>query len=175
MKHMLLAPFLLATTLLAACKEDAAQAPDPVTMTSDALSHFCMMQVDNHPGPKAQIHLKGLPDPIFFAQMRDALAYVKGPERDADILAFYVSDMAAATDWATPGIDNWIDAETAAFVVGADVTGGMGAPEIVPFADPADAQDFAVRNGGEVMTLSDIPAATVLAPVDIILNEEPPS
>jgi len=175
MTRPILVSFLLATTLLAACKEETAQAPDPITMTSDALSHFCMMQVDNHPGPKAQIHLKGLPDPIFFAQMRDALAYVKGPERDADILAFYVSDMGAAPDWETPGIDNWIAAETAAFVVGADVTGGMGAPEIVPFSDPALAQDFAARKGGQVMTLKDIPAATVLAPVDIILNEEPPS
>ncbi len=175
MKRALITTCLLATTLLAACKEDTAQAPDPVTMTADALSHFCLMQVDNHPGPKAQIHLKGLPDPIFFAQMRDALAYVKGPERDADILAFYVSDMGAAVSWETPGTDNWVNADTAAFVVGADVTGGMGAPEIVPFADPAAAQDFAARNGGQVMTLKDIPAATVLAPVDIILNEEPPS
>ncbi len=175
MKHILLALSLLAITLLAACKEEAAQAPDPVAMTSDALSHFCLMQVDNHPGPKAQIHLKGLPDPIFFAQIRDALAYVKGPERDADILAFYVSDMGSATDWDHPGIDNWTAAGTASFVVGADVTGGMGAPEIVPFADPAAAQEFAARKGGKVMTLEDIPAATVLAPVDIILKEEPPS
>lgn len=166
---------LLATLLLAACKEDIAQAPDPVTMTADALSHFCLMQVDTHPGPKAQIHLKGLPEPIFFAQMRDALAYVKGPERDADILAFYVSDMGAAASWHSPGIDNWVLAQSVTFVVGADVTGGMGAPEIVPFSDPAMARDFAARNGGTVMTLSEIPAELVLAPVDVIFNEEAPT
>jgi len=166
---------LLAVFLLAACREEAARAPDPATLTADAASHFCQMQVDTHPGPKGQIHLAGLPDPIFFAQVRDALAYVKGPERDADIRAFYVSDMGAAQSWDTPGRDNWVAAADMHFVVGADVTGGMGAPEIVPFATPQAARDFAARNGGEVMTLDEIPAETVLAPVDITLDEDPPS
>ena len=166
---------LFATLLLTACREDAAGVPEPVTLTAEATSHFCLMQVDAHPGPKAQIHLYGLPDPIFFAQVRDALAYVKGQERDGDILAFYVSDMGAAPAWENPGPDNWILAEAGHFVVGADVTGGMGAPEIVPFADPGRAREFAERKGGGVMTLAEIPAETVLAPVDILLMEEPPS
>lgn len=167
---------ILVAVLLAGCQEEEARAPDPVVMTAEALSHFCLMRVDQHPGPKAQIHLAGLPDPIFFAQVRDALAYVKGPERDADILAFYVSDMAAAQSWALPGIDNWTKADTAYFVVGADVTGGMGAPEIVPFANADAARDFATRKGGQVMTLQDIPAEAVLAPVEVTLDiEEAPS
>lgn len=164
---------LLAVLLLAACQEEEARAPDPVSMTGEALGHFCMMQLDQHPGPKAQIHLSGLPDPIFFAQVRDALAYVKGPERDADILAFYVSDMGVAASWALPGIDNWSDAATAHFVVGADVTGGMGAPEIAPFSDAVAARAFATRKGGQVMRLEDIPAEAVLAPVEVTLEEEP--
>ena len=158
---------LLAVLLLAACQEEEARAPDPVAMTGDALGHFCMMQLDQHPGPKAQIHLAGLPDPIFFAQVRDALAYVKGPERDAEILAFYVSDMGAAASWEMPGVDNWTAADTAHFVVGADVSGGMGAPEIAPFADVGAARAFAAREGGQVMRLEDIPAETVLAPVEV--------
>ncbi|MFB9151218.1 nitrous oxide reductase accessory protein NosL [Roseovarius ramblicola] len=164
---------VLAALLLAACREDEARAPDPVTMTGEALGHFCMMQLDRHPGPKAQIHLAGLPDPIFFAQVRDALAYVKGPERDADIRAFYVSDMGVAASWDAPGIDNWTEAATAHFVAGAGVTGGMGAPEIVPFSDAAAARGFADREGGEVMRLEDIPAGTVLAPVEITPEETP--
>jgi len=172
MKRLLLAALV---PFLAACQEDAARAPDPVSMTSEALSHFCLMQVDRHPGPKAQIHLAGLPDPIFFAQVRDALAYVKGPERDGDILAFYVSDMGAAPGWADPGADNWIVAETGHFVVGAEVTGGMGAPEIVPFSTRAGAQGFAAQKGGAVMSLGDIPAETVLAPVEVTTRKEPPA
>ncbi|RXV66924.1 copper resistance protein CopZ [Roseovarius sp. A46] len=162
---------VIAMLVLAACQEEEARAPDPVTMTSDALGHFCMMQLDQHPGPKAQIHLAGLPDPIFFSQVRDALAYLKGPERDAEIRAVYVSDMGRAPSWDAPGIDNWTEAATAHFVVGADVTGGMGAPEIVPFSDAAAARAFAADKGGEVMTLDAIPPETVLAPVDIVLEE----
>lgn len=164
---------LIAVLLLAACKDEVAEMPDPVAMTDEALGHFCLMQLDQHPGPKAQIHLAGLPDPIFFAQVRDALAYVKGPERDADIRAFYVSDMGAAPSWAVPGTDNWTDATTAHFVVGAQVRGGMGAPEIVPFFDAGAARAFAADKGGTVMRLDAIPPEVVLAPVDILLEETP--
>jgi len=164
---------LIAMLALGACQEEEARAPDPVTMTDEALGHFCMMQLDQHPGPKAQIHLSGLPDPIFFSQVRDALAYLKGPERDAEIAAVYVSDMGAAPSWDAPGNDNWTEARTAHFVVGAGVTGGMGAPEIVPFSDADAARVFADREGGEVMTLAAIPPETVLAPVDITLEDPP--
>lgn len=164
---------LVALLLLTACKEEVAEMPDAVPMTADALGHFCLMQLDDHPGPKAQIHLAGLPDPIFFAQVRDALAYVKGSERDADIRAFYVSDMGKAAGWEVPGIDNWTDAATAHFVVGADVTGGMGAPEIVPFFDLGAARAFAAEKGGSVMLLDAIPPEAVLAPVDITLEDSP--
>jgi copper chaperone NosL len=132
-----------------------------------------MMQFDQHPGPMAQIHLSGRPDPIFFTQVRDALTYVKDPERDADILAFYVGDMGAATSWEVPGMDNWTRADTAYFVTGADVTGGMGAPGIVSFASADAARDFAIRKGGQVMMLSDTPTETVLTPVEVALEEKP--
>ena len=162
---------VLSLLILTACKPEEVAIPDPVTMNADALGHFCQMQLISHPGPKAQIHLKGLPDPIFFAQIRDALAYVKGPERDAEIVAFYVSDMGQAHSWDVPGNDNWIDASKAKFVVGADVRGGMGAPEIVPFSEQINARQFAAEKGGQLMSLDKIPAEYVLAPVDVILNE----
>ena len=164
---------LCAVLALAACKSEKAEAPDPAIMTADALGHFCQMQLITHPGPKAQIFLSGLPDPIFFAQVRDALAYVKSSERDADIVAFYVSDMAKAPSWDDPGVDNWALANEMQFVVGADVRGGMGAPEIVPFSDDAAAREFALDKGGELMELAEIPAEIVLAPVDVVLEGVP--
>ena len=148
---------LLAAFGLIACQDEEAKAPDPMTMTREAVSHFCLMQIDQHPGPKAQIHVEGFPDPIFFAQVRDALAYVKGPERDGSILAFYVSDMGIAPSWESPGKDKWIPAGRSHFVVDSNVAGGMGAPEIVPFADPGAARDFASRKGGRVMLMEEIP------------------
>ena len=161
----------LVLLLLAGCGEEEAALPGPVRLTAEALGHYCMMTVLDHDGPKAQIHLKDIPEPIFFAQVRDALAYAKGPERSADLLAIYVSDMGAAPSWAEPGPDNWILARDARFVVGGDVRGGMGAPEIVPFSSAEAAARFASRHGGAVLALADIPDGAVLAPVEIDLAE----
>ena len=163
---MRLLALLIALPLLAACKEDLVEAPDPVPLTEEAVSFFCQMDVLEHGGPKAQVHLEGMPAPLFFAQVRDGVAYLKSPERDARIVAVYVSDMAAALSWDEPGTTNWIDAETAIFVVDSGVAGGMGAPEIVPFAKAADADAFIARHGGRRIGLADIPDSAVLGPVD---------
>lgn len=166
---------LIALLTLAACKEEVAVVPDPVDLTPDALSFFCQMNVAEHGGPKGQIHLEGYPAPLFFAQVRDMVAYLKSPERDAEITAVYVSDMGAAPNWRDPGISNWIAADGATYVVGANVAGGMGAREVVPFADPAAAQNFIDSYGGTSLPLSDIPAAEVLGPVDLDLKLETPA
>ncbi|NIA69706.1 copper resistance protein CopZ [Pelagibius litoralis] len=163
---------LLALLMLAACNDEVAVAPDPVPLTDTALSHFCQMWIADHDGPKAQIHLEGMPQPIFFAQVRDALAYLISPERDASITAVYVSDMAQAISWEEPGNANWVAADSATFVVGADVTGGMGAPEVAPFGTPEAAAAFAARHGGSVMALDQIPAEAVLGAIDIGLPGE---
>ncbi len=166
---------LIALVAIAACKEEVVEAPDPVDLTPDALSYFCQMNIAEHGGPKGQIHLEGYPAPLFFAQVRDMVAYLKSPERDAEITAVYVSDMGVASSWRDPGISNWIAADGATFVVGADVAGGMGAREVVPFADPADAEAFIARYGGTALPLSDIPEAEVLGPVDLDLILETPA
>ncbi|WP_170381869.1 nitrous oxide reductase accessory protein NosL [Ruegeria atlantica] len=171
MKHLA----LIALIALAACKEEVAEAPDPVDLTPDALSFFCQMNIAEHGGPKGQIHLDGYPAPLFFAQVRDMVAYLKSPERDAKITAVYVSDMGVAPNWRQPGISNWIDADGATFVVGADVAGGMGAREVVPFANPTDAETFIGQYGGTSLPLSEIPDTEVLGPVDLDLILETPS
>ena len=166
---------LIALAALAACKEEIAEAPDPVDLTPDALSYFCQMNIAEHGGPKGQIHLEGYPAPLFFAQVRDMVAYLKSPERDAEITAVYVSDMGVAPNWRQPGISNWIAADGATFVVGANVAGGMGAREVVPFAKPADANAFISQYGGAPLPLTDIPDTEVLGPVDLGLKLETPS
>lgn len=173
---MRLLPLLLIPLALTACKEEEAKAPPPpVELTTEALSYFCQMNVAEHGGPKGQVHLEGYPAPIFFAQVRDMVAYVKGPERDAEITAIYVSDMGAAESWRYPGQDNWILAEEAQFIVGAGVAGGMGAPEIVPFAKAEEARPFIDQYGGSLMSLADIPEDTVLGPVDLSQVLDTPS
>ncbi len=167
---------LIALIALAACKEEQAAAPpDPVDLTESALSHFCQMNIAEHGGPKGQIHLDGYPAPLFFAQVRDMVAYLKSPERDAEITAIYVSDMAVAPSWRQPGISNWIAADGATFVVGADVAGGMGAREVVPFSDISSAERFILKYGGAALSLPDIPDDAVLGPIDLDLILETPA
>ncbi|MDZ4093708.1 MAG: nitrous oxide reductase accessory protein NosL, partial [Paracoccaceae bacterium] len=74
---------------LAACREDA-PLPGPVAMTAEAVGHYCQMGILEHPGPKAQVHLDGLPAPLFFSQVRDAVAYQRMPEQSGRIIAIYV-------------------------------------------------------------------------------------
>jgi len=168
--------FLLIALLgLAACKEESAEAPPPpVEMTENALSYFCQMNISEHGGPKGQIHLAGLDNPLFFAQVRDLVAYLKSPERDYEVTAIYVSDMGVAPSWALPGPANWIAAEEAIFIVGAPVAGGMGAPELIPFAKADDAETFIAQYGGEALTLTAIPDDVVLGPVDLTQPLETP-
>jgi copper chaperone NosL len=88
------------------------------------------------------------------------------PEQSHEILAIWVNDMGApGATWTDPGAENWIEASAAHYVVGARVTGGMGAPEIVPFADRAAADAFARANGGAILSLDEIPDEVVLTPV----------
>ncbi len=154
----------LAALPLAACKEEAATAPSPVAMTDEALGFYCQMAMTEHDGPKGQVHLKDSLAPLFFAQVRDAIAYQRMPEQTDEITAIYVSDMSHAASWQEPGENNWVAAADAFYVLGSDAVGGMGADEIVPFSNRADAQDFTARHGGQIVRLADIPDEAVLAP-----------
>lgn len=159
-------PAALALILaLAACKQEVAQDVTPVDYGPEAIGHYCQMNLLEHPGPKAQVHLEAIPDPLFFSQVRDAIAFARAPEQVAPILAIYVNDMGrAGASWDEPGDGNWIAAEAAFFVTGSRREGGMGAAETVPFADEAAARAFVAAEGGEVMRLAQIPDALVLAP-----------
>ncbi|GIL01292.1 MAG: NosL copper chaperone [Alphaproteobacteria bacterium] len=157
----------LAVLALAACSEDAAAPPAPVAMTTEAVGYYCQMQLLEHPGPKAQAHLVGLPQPLFFSQVRDVVAYQRMPEQSHAVNVVYVSDMGApGASWEEPGAENWIAATEAHYVVGSDIAGGMGAPELIPFSRREAAETFAARHGGQVMALAEIPDAAVLAPVE---------
>lgn len=170
MKRLLLAAVasLALASALAGCNgESATVRPLPVTMTEDAVGHFCQMYVLDHAGPKAQIHLAGFDQPLFFSQVSDGIAYLKGDERDGDITAVYVSDMAQAVSWGEPGADNWIDAENAVFVINSEQPGGMGLPEAIPFGSQEKADAFIRAKGGMAVRLDAIPEAYVRPPQDM--------
>ncbi len=158
---------LAACLALSACKEEVAQDLAPLDMNAETLGHYCQMNLLEHPGPKAQVHLEGMPGALFFSQVRDAIAYSRAPEQMAPILAIYVNDMGAVgASWEIPGQGNWMPAEGAFYVVGSAREGGMGAPETVPFGTRAAAEAFAGAEGGVVLTLPEIADDMVLAPVE---------
>ncbi|NHF74110.1 nitrous oxide reductase accessory protein NosL [Paracoccus xiamenensis] len=156
---------LVAALLLAACRTEP-EAPPPIAMTPESVGHYCQMNVLEHAGPKAQVHLKDVLDPLFFSQVRDAIAYQRMPEQAAEIAAIYVSDMAHARSWEQPGAENWVALDRAVFVTGSSRAGGMGATETVPFSDRAAAQAFAAEYGGQVVDLADIPDSDILLATD---------
>ncbi|NVO25374.1 nitrous oxide reductase accessory protein NosL [Donghicola mangrovi] len=147
--------------LLSACKEEA-PLPLPVALTEESAGHYCQMLLLEHEGPKGQVHLDGALAPLFFSQVSDTLAYLAMPEQSHAVTVTYVQDMTGAT-WAAPG--SWIDARQAFYVTGSDATGGMGAPEMVPFATRAAAEGFALAHGGRVAVLDDIKALGEGAPL----------
>lgn len=162
MSRSLLAPVLALVALLglAACGEDetATAPPPPVTLTQDAVGHFCGMTLSEHSGPKGQALLRGREDrPVWFSSARDAIAFTHLAEAPKTIQAIYVSDMAKAASWDDPGASNWVEARSAVFVLGSSRRGGMGADEAVPFSDRSAAERFAAEHGGRVLAFAEVP------------------
>lgn len=155
---------LIALLAVSGCRDDATTRPLPVALTAEAVGHYCQMDLLGHPGPKAQVHLEGLEAPLFFSQVRDAIAYQRMPEQEGIITAIYVNDMGVAASWQEPGATNWIAAEDAVYVAGSAARGGMDAPELVPFDTEAAAQAFTAREGGQVIAFAAIKDDDVLEP-----------
>jgi copper chaperone NosL len=165
MRFLAIAGVLIGMLTLGACNEQkTAEAPPPAhELTASAIGHYCGMNVLEHTGPKGQIILASRPEPVWFSSARDAVSFTMLPEEPKDIRAVYVSDMARAPSWEEPGAMNWVDAKQAFFVIDSRMKGGMGAPEAVPFSDRAVAEKFAAENGGQVVSLSEIPRDYVLS------------
>ena len=167
MKHPVRAFALLLSLALLGCNEKpAAQLPPPHRMTAELIGHYCGMNVLEHPGPKGQIFVASLIEPVWFSSARDAIAFTMLPDEPKDIQAIYVSDMGKAPSWESPGADNWVEARMAFFVIGSSVKGGMGNEEAVPFSNRADAEKFAGKNGGRIVPFADVPRDYVLRSVE---------
>ena len=145
---------LVLSLLASGCAKEPAP-PPPVPIDDEASGYYCGMLVLAHPGPKAQIWVAGRDGPLWFTSVRDAFAYLQGGEREGRLLAVYVQDMARAESWEHPGRDAFVPAGEAVYVWGSDRRGGMGAPELVPFADPAAARAFIAHHGGRILTFAE--------------------
>jgi copper chaperone NosL len=150
-------PCIVALLVLGGCKSERdAPMPTAFSLTEEAIGRYCGMNVLEHDGPKGQVILSGMLEPIWFSSARDTIAFTLLPEEPKNIAAIYVSDMATAASWEKPGADNWIDARKAFFVLGSSRRGGMGVDEAVPFSTEAAAVDFVAKHGGRIVRFADI-------------------
>ncbi|MGE5157791.1 MAG: nitrous oxide reductase accessory protein NosL, partial [Gemmatimonas sp.] len=70
MKRLALACILLVPFLLAGCNErQAATIPPPHKMTAEAIGHYCGMNLFEHRGPKGQILVASLIEPVWFSSV----------------------------------------------------------------------------------------------------------
>lgn len=154
---------LLSSLLVSACEgEKEATPPAPFALTEDAMGRYCGMNLLEHAGPKGQVILAQINEPIWFTSARDTIAFTMLPEEPKDIAAIYVSDMAKAPTWEDPGATNWIDARKAFYVIGSTLRGGMGTDEAVPFSTKEAAEKFAGEHGGRIVGFDDMPRDYVL-------------
>lgn len=163
MRRTTLAFALVLPIALGGCWEkQAASPPPPRRMTAEDIGHYCGMNALEHPGPKGQIFVASLIEPVWFSSVRDTIAFTMLPDEPKDIQAIYVSDMGKAPSWDKPGPDTWIEARKALFVIGSRVSGGMGGDEAVPFSDRSAAETFVGKNGGRIATFDQVPRDYVL-------------
>ncbi len=135
--------------------------PAPQEITASSSAQFCGMLLSEHAGPKGQVFLRSSTKPLWFASIRDMIAFLRLPDMPKDVIVVYVTDMGRATDEAHPAPGSWIDAHHAFYVIGSTQLSGMNTVEAMPFADAEAAQRFSAAHGGRVVSFADIPDSYV--------------
>lgn len=160
---------LLIAAAVASCGDDSnlSRTISPQEPGPDSVAYYCGMNISEHAGPKGQIFLKGQQKPVWFASVRDTLAFTMLPGEPNNIAAIFVSDVGNARRWDQLEAEAWVEANKAIFVAGSNVQGGMGAAELVPFAKRAAAEQFQAKHGGEIYRLDDLPERYILGEADV--------
>tara|TARA_B100000446_G_scaffold107053_1_gene100110 strand:+ start:8683 stop:9240 length:558 start_codon:yes stop_codon:yes gene_type:complete len=147
--------------LLSGCEKETLPTPDAKNISGEEIGYFCRMLVVNHRGPKGQVHLRNTAEPLWFTSVRDTIAFTLMPGEPKSITAIYVNDMEQMSlDSLQPSSD-WLNASEAWFVIDSDAIGGMGMPELVPFANETAASHFRAQHGGQLIRLTDIELSDV--------------
>jgi copper chaperone NosL len=164
-RPMLRGALVAAVLLTAACQEDrsASAPPPPQEITEAAIGHYCGMALTDHAGPKGQVLLKSLGEPVWTSSVRDVFAFTMLPEEPKDIAAIYVTDLARVKNWNRPEPGAWVEAREAWYVVDSGRHAEMGGSEMLPFGAEGAARDYAQRHGGKVKRFGEITEAAVFA------------
>lgn len=142
--------------LLTACDpqvdDRAPSGPHPIEAGDEC--HVCGMILARFPGPMGEVIADGQSRVLKFCSTRDLFAYLLQPEAGAVVREVYVHDMAGAR-WDHPLDAPLVDARRAWYVAGHPLRGAMG-PTLASFGDREDAEVFARRFGGQILTFDQI-------------------
>jgi len=151
---------LMALLTVSCSDKQSSIVPDAQELTRDAVGYFCGMTVLDHNGPKGQVFLTDREQPLWFTSVRDTIAFTRLPGEPKNIAAIYVTDIGRAS-WDQPEPGTWIDARKAFYVIGSDRVGGMQAPEVAPFGNRKDAEQFMQQHGGKIYTFDTLPRDSI--------------
>jgi copper chaperone NosL len=154
---------LLTLVLLGCDNSSPKQIFTPQAVTRDAIGYYCNMIIEDHSGPKGQILLTNSEKAIWFTSARDAVAFILLPDEPDNVAAFFVTAMDQA-EWNHPEkqINNWVNAESAWYVINSKQRGGMGQMEVIPFKQQQSANNFITKHGGDIVSYVDIPRDYIL-------------
>lgn len=138
---------------LSGCDSGGGQARGPAEIGPGSACHLDGMLLAEYPGPKGQILVTGLAEPMFFCDTMELFNIVLAGEQVLRIEAIYVQDMGQA-GWEEPR-GHWFDARKGWYVIGSKRHGSMG-PTIASFAQETDAQRHAADYGGKVLKYGQI-------------------
>jgi copper chaperone NosL len=157
--------------IIAGCGESTVSViARPKEPDSHAIGHYCRMTLTEHVGPKGQILLKGLEEPLWFTSVHDAFTYVGQDLVNEDEMAgFWVNDMGKGS-WEKPAPGSWIEAETALYVVESKKSAAMGGNEAVPFKEREPAEAFAKEFGGRIVDYRTALTLVAEAPPSTVSN-----
>lgn len=157
-RHVVMGVTLFALT---ACNETAS-VPGPQEPTANSVAEFCGMSLQEHPGPKAQLFVKGREAPYWFSSVHDMFAFTMTSVQRLPILAIYVTDMGKVRNWDHPEPGIWLEAHNAVFVIESNRRGGMSEDEAIPFGAEPEARRFVAEHGGRIVPFDAMPAGYIL-------------
>lgn len=155
-KHMLLTAVMGAVVAMTGCQKDEAaqEVFKPVAIHKHDRCVLCGMVVLNYEGPKAQLYIKDVNEPLTFCSGRDAFSFALQPENARRLKAFFIHDI-AKTDFDEPKLEGFMSAKEAVYVYGSRREGVMGV-EPIAFSDKKSAQAFIEQWGGRLLSYPDI-------------------
>jgi copper chaperone NosL len=166
--HCFFAVIFVALVPLAAIAADTMDLPDGSKLDLSAICPICEMKVGaGNLGPAAVVFKDG--KVVSLDGPGDFFRYVLSPAKygfdAANIKAMYVTEH---------GTKSFVDAKQAFYVLGSDVTGGMG-PEAIPFSKKESAEKFQTEHHGKsVAAFSDVTLHDLKARKKILKMEQAP-